>query len=82
MQQLLPLQLLLSLQQILLLQLLLLVQLDCSCRARPLTVMLWKLCISTNLHLGYNKIPSILSVKNLVDHAGCILDCRPSVTTT
>ncbi len=41
-----------ALQQVLSFQLLLLLQLDLSCRARPHTVMLCKLCISTNLSHG------------------------------
>jgi len=64
-QRILPLQLLLLLQQVLPFQLLLVLQLDCLCRTRPLTIMLCKLCISINSHMGYNKIPSILAVKNL-----------------
>ena len=64
-QRILPLQLLLLLQQVLPFQLLLVLQLDCLCRKRPLTIMLCKLCISINSHMGYNKIPSILAVKNL-----------------
>ena len=64
-QRILPLQLLLLLQLVLPFQLLLVLQLDCLCRTRPLTIMLCKLCISINSQMSYNKILSILAVKNL-----------------
>jgi len=69
------LQLLLILQQELPFQLLLSLQLGCSCRECSCIVMLCKPCISTNSHIGYNKIPSILLSKSWADFAGCILKC-------